>query len=91
MATKICLCCGETFQPHHKVANQAYCSSPECQKKNDDKAGIASSKKLTQTIGTTKAGLSKHGLNAIQITGVSIANLIPTLMEKPSQAQDKLL
>ena len=32
MASKICPCCGETFQPHHKVPNQTYCSSPECQK-----------------------------------------------------------
>ena len=32
MATKICPCCGETFQPHHKVPNQTYCSSPKCQK-----------------------------------------------------------
>ena len=33
MVTKICPCCGETFQPHHKVPNQAYCSSPDCQRK----------------------------------------------------------
>ena len=32
MAIKICPCCGENFQPHHKVPNQTYCSSPECQK-----------------------------------------------------------
>lgn len=32
MAIKICPCCGETFQPHHKVPNQTYCSSPKCQK-----------------------------------------------------------
>ena len=33
MSTKICSCCGETFQPHHKVPNQTYCSLPACQKK----------------------------------------------------------
>ena len=59
--------------------------------RNGGNAGIERNKKMTQTIGTTKAGLSKHGLNAIQITGVSIANQISTLMEKLSQAQDKLL
>ncbi len=32
MATKICPCCGETFQPHHKVPTQTYCSSPDCQR-----------------------------------------------------------
>lgn len=32
MATKICPCCGETFQPHHKVPTQTYCSSPNCQR-----------------------------------------------------------
>lgn len=32
MATKICPCCGKTFQPHHKVPNQIYCSSPDCQR-----------------------------------------------------------
>ena len=31
MAIKICLCCGQSFQPHHKVPNQTYCSSPDCQ------------------------------------------------------------
>lgn len=32
MASKICPCCGETFQPHHKVPNQTYCSSRDCQR-----------------------------------------------------------
>ncbi len=32
MAIKICPCCGQTFQPHHKVPNQTYCSSPDCQR-----------------------------------------------------------
>lgn len=32
MATKTCAACGQTFQPHHKVPNQTYCSSPDCQK-----------------------------------------------------------
>ena len=64
---------------------------PPNAKKSDDKTGIGKSKKVTQTIGTTKAGLNKHGLKAIQITGVSIANQIPALVEKTSQAQDKLL
>ncbi|OQW87752.1 MAG: hypothetical protein BWK72_12280 [Rhodoferax ferrireducens] len=31
MAIKICPCCGQPFQPHHKVPNQSYCSSPDCQ------------------------------------------------------------
>ena len=57
-------------------------------KKSDDKTGIERSKKVTQTTGTTKAGFSKHGLKAIQITGVSIVNQIPALVEKPSQAQE---
>ena len=60
-------------------------------KKSDDKAGIERSKKVTQTTGTTKAGFSKHGLKAIQITGASIANQILALVEKPSHAQDKVL
>jgi len=59
-------------------------------KKSGDKTGIERNKKMTQTIGTTKAGFSKHGLKAIQITGASIANQIPALVEKPSQAQEKL-
>lgn len=32
MATKTCAACGQSFQPHHKVPNQTYCSSPDCQK-----------------------------------------------------------
>jgi hypothetical protein len=64
---------------------------PPNAKKSDDKTGIEKNKKVTQTIGTTKAGFSKYGLKAIQITGVSIANQIPALVEKTSQAQDKLL
>jgi hypothetical protein len=32
MAPKTCPCCGKTFQPHHKVPNQTYCSSPGCQR-----------------------------------------------------------
>jgi hypothetical protein len=40
---------------------------------------------------TTKAGFNNHGLKVIQITGVIIANQIPALLEKTSQAQDKLL
>jgi hypothetical protein len=59
-------------------------------KKSDDKTGIERNKKVTQTIGTTKAGFSKHGLKAIQITGASIANQIPVLVDKPSRAQEKL-
>jgi len=32
MESKTCAACGQTFQPHHKVPNQTYCSSPACQK-----------------------------------------------------------
>jgi hypothetical protein len=53
-------------------------------KRSAAKAGIASSKKVTLTIGTTKVGLSKPGQNAIQTTGASIANQIPAVVEKPS-------
>ena len=59
-------------------------------KTSDDKTGIERNKKVTQTIGTTKAGFSKHGLKTIQITGASIANQIPALAEKPSKTHDKL-
>ncbi len=30
--TKQCKACGNAFQPHPKVPNQTYCSSPECQR-----------------------------------------------------------
>ena len=30
--TKQCKACGTAFQPHPKVQNQTYCSSPECQR-----------------------------------------------------------
>ena len=30
--TKQCKACGKAFQPHPKVPNQTYCSSPECQR-----------------------------------------------------------
>jgi len=30
--TKQCKACGTAFQPHPKVPNQTYCSSPECQR-----------------------------------------------------------
>jgi hypothetical protein len=58
-------------------------------KTSDDKAGIERSKKVILTIGTTKVGLSKPGLNAIQTTGASIANQIQALAEKPFPAQDQ--
>jgi hypothetical protein len=58
-------------------------------KRNADKAGIERSKKVTLTIGTTKAEHSKRGLNAIQTTGASIANQIQALAEKPFPAQDQ--
>lgn len=32
METKTCAACGQTFQPHHKVPTQTYCSSSVCQK-----------------------------------------------------------
>ena len=32
MVTKICACCGQPFQPRPQVPNQAYCSSPACQR-----------------------------------------------------------
>lgn len=32
MTTKRCACCGKPFQPRPQVPNQAYCSSPECQR-----------------------------------------------------------
>lgn len=32
MTTKLCACCGKAFQPRPQVPNQAYCSSPECQR-----------------------------------------------------------
>jgi len=62
---------------------------PPNAKKSDDKTGIEKSKKVTQTIGTTKAGLSKPGLNAIQTTDASIANQIQALAGKPFPAQDQ--
>jgi hypothetical protein len=58
-------------------------------KRNADKAEIERSKKVTLTIGITKAGLSKPGLNAIQTIGASIANQIQALAEKPFPAQDQ--
>ena len=61
---------------------------PPNAKRSDDKTGIEKSKKVTLTIGTTKAGFNKHGLNAIQTTGASIANQIQALAEKPFPAQD---
>jgi len=62
---------------------------PPNAKKSDDKTGIEKNKKVTLTIGTTKAGLSKPGLSAIQTTGASIANQIPALVEKPPPGQKK--
>lgn len=32
MTTKRCAYCGKPFQPRPQVPNQAYCSSPECQR-----------------------------------------------------------
>lgn len=32
MATKICACCGQPFQPRPQVQDQTYCSSPACQR-----------------------------------------------------------
>lgn len=32
MATKICACCGQHFQPRPQVPDQTYCSSPVCQR-----------------------------------------------------------
>ena len=32
LMTRTCANCGTTFQPRPQVPNQAYCSSPECQR-----------------------------------------------------------
>lgn len=32
MTTKICVCCGHSFEPRPQVPNQSYCSSPVCQR-----------------------------------------------------------
>lgn len=32
MVTKICACCGKPFEPRPQVPNQAYCSTPDCQR-----------------------------------------------------------
>ncbi|MCK0508442.1 hypothetical protein [Aromatoleum anaerobium] len=32
MSTKICACCGQTFQPDPRVKNHTFCSAPDCQK-----------------------------------------------------------
>jgi hypothetical protein len=63
------------FSPITKSQTKLTARLPNA-KKSDDITGIEKSKKVTQTIGTTKAGFNKHGLKAIQITGVSIANRV---------------
>jgi hypothetical protein len=32
LSTKICGCCGQSFQPDTRVKNHTYCSAPCCQK-----------------------------------------------------------
>lgn len=32
MSTKICACCGHSFQPDPRVKNHTYCSATDCQK-----------------------------------------------------------
>ena len=32
MITKRCACCGQTFEPLPQVPDQAFCSSPDCQR-----------------------------------------------------------
>ena len=32
MAIQTCACCGESFTPNPRINNQAFCSSPACQK-----------------------------------------------------------
>lgn len=32
MTNKICACCGQPFEPRPQVPDQAYCSSPNCQR-----------------------------------------------------------
>ena len=63
---------------------------PETVSGIDENFGIERSNKATLNTVTTKTGFSVHGLNAIQTTGASIANQIPALVEKPSEAHDKL-
>jgi hypothetical protein len=78
----------KTFSPITKFQIKPTARLPNA-KRNADKAGIERSKKVTLTIGTTKAGLSKPGLNAIQTTGASIANQTQALAENPFPAQDQ--
>jgi len=32
MMTRCCVCCGQSFEPRPQVPDQAFCSSPECQR-----------------------------------------------------------
>ena len=32
MSTKLCACCGQSFQPDPRVKNHTYCLAPDCQK-----------------------------------------------------------
>ena len=32
MANKLCVACGEPFQPRPQVPQQSYCAAPECQR-----------------------------------------------------------
>jgi len=32
MMTKCCACCGQPFEPRPQVPDQAFCSSPDCQR-----------------------------------------------------------
>jgi hypothetical protein len=32
MTSKICQCCGQSFEPRPQVPNQTFCSSPNCQR-----------------------------------------------------------
>jgi hypothetical protein len=76
----------KTFNPITKSQIRLTVRHPRA-KRFGDKAGIERSKKLIQTIGKTKAGLSKPGLNVIQTIGASIANQSQALVTKPSPAQ----
>jgi hypothetical protein len=69
---QICPCNGETFSlTKSQIKLTARLPKPRATTKLGSKK-----QKVTQTTGTTKAGFSKHGLKAIQITGASIANQI---------------
>jgi len=59
--------------------------------RNGDSDGPETNKKTTLTTATTKVVPSGRGLIEILTIGASIANQFLALMEKPSQAQVKLI